>query len=209
MQFLKVLVDGVFSSGKSEFIRHLSMSDDLYNQGIDTHENSVQYLFETLQTENPKLAQKYDDMVKNVHPRIDVPTDEGFIVSYDFGEFQIDEEYMIHLYGTPGAIRGNLSETFFTNCFGVVFIIDASVPLSFLEAHAKLDIYNYYLPQLPLVVVANKQDKEEAFPADLLRFVLRLDTVNVPVLPCCAKTGEGVAEVMMALCEEYLRLNDI
>lgn len=38
---------------------------------------------------------------------------------------------------------------------------------------------------------------------------LKINKSSLNVLPCCAKTGEGVTDIMIAVCEEYLRLNNM
>ncbi len=51
---------------------------------------------------------------------------------------------------------------------------------------------------MPYLVAANKQDLDDAWPADDLRIVLRVDP-DVKVVPCVAKDKESVKSVLLEL----------
>ncbi len=69
-----------------------------------------------------------------------------------------------------------------------------------------MDTFRSYSP-VPYIVAANKQDLEDAWPAEDLKIVLRVDP-SVKVVPCVAHDKETVKQVLLELLYSILELMD-
>ncbi|MCU0519418.1 MAG: ATP/GTP-binding protein, partial [Anaerolineae bacterium] len=126
-------------------------------------------------------------------------------VAMDFGRITIDEEIILYLFGTPGQRRFDFMwEILSEGMLGFVVMVDSTRPETFREARRILDTFRSYSP-VPYLVAANKQDLVDAWPADDLRIVLRVDS-DVRVVPCVAKDKESVKEVLLELLYAILEL---
>ncbi|MBN1248391.1 MAG: ATP/GTP-binding protein [Anaerolineae bacterium] len=128
-------------------------------------------------------------------------------VAMDFGRITVDEELILYLFGTPGQKRFNFMwEILSEGMLGFVVMVDSTRPETFREARRILDTFRSYSP-VPYIVAANKQDLEDAWSADDLRIVLRVDS-DVKVIPCVAKDKESVKQVLLELLYSILELID-
>jgi signal recognition particle receptor subunit beta len=60
------------------------------------------------------------------------------------------------------------------------------------------------MKNVPLVVIANKQDSPEALPAEII--AEKLDLIQWPngsyyIIPCCALTGDGLTDGFTTLAK--------
>uniref|UniRef100_A0AC34QHV9 ADP-ribosylation factor n=1 Tax=Panagrolaimus sp. JU765 TaxID=591449 RepID=A0AC34QHV9_9BILA len=91
--------------------------------------------------------------------------------------------------------------TYLKNAVAMVFVIDASEPKRFEEAKVELDAALLTISsqtKLPVIIIANKQDKPGALDAEqtLAKFSKTPNNQEIfRVLPCCAVTGEGVENI--------------
>jgi len=143
--------------------------------------------------------------IDSVYTELAIPEDEDTLAC-DFGRVTIDTDAVLYLFGAPASRRLDVTQSCFDNLLGVIFVVDSPRVYSLPEARAKLKQW-LFTRDLPIVVIANKQDKPNAWHPDDLRIILRIPE-DIPVLPCVASTGEGVAEAMIMLCEQYLRTLD-
>ncbi len=128
-------------------------------------------------------------------------------VAMDFGRITVDEELILYLFGTPGQKRFNFMwEILSEGMLGFVVLVDSTRPETFREARRILDTFRSYSP-VPYIVAANKQDLADAWPADDLRIVLRVET-GVKVVPCVATEKESVKQVLLELLYSILDLMD-
>jgi signal recognition particle receptor subunit beta len=119
-------------------------------------------------------------------------------VAMDFGRITIDKDLALYLFGTPGQKRFDFMwEILSEGMLGFVVLIDSSRPETFREARRILDTFRSY-SNTPFVIAANKQDDEDAWPADDLKIALGLDS-NVRVLPCIATSKESVKNILLEL----------
>ncbi len=119
-------------------------------------------------------------------------------VAMDFGRITIDSDLALYLFGTPGQKRFDFMwEILSEGMLGFVVIVDSSRPETFREARRILDTFRGYSPT-PFVIAANKQDDEDAWPAEDLKIALGLDS-DVRVLPCIATKKENVKNVLLEL----------
>jgi small GTP-binding protein len=128
-------------------------------------------------------------------------------VAMDFGRITIDEELILYLFGTPGQRRFDFMwEILSEGMLGFVVMVDSTRPETFREARRILDTFRSYSP-VPYLVAANKQDLIDAWTADDLRIVLRVDS-DIKVVPCVAKEKGSVKEVLLELLYAILELVD-
>jgi uncharacterized protein len=119
-------------------------------------------------------------------------------VAMDFGRITVDNDLVLYLFGTPGQKRFDFMwEILSEGMLGFVVLVDSVRPETFREARRILDIFRAYATT-PYVVAANKQDMEDAWPADDLRIALKVDP-NVKLLPCVATDKESVKRVLLEL----------
>lgn len=128
-------------------------------------------------------------------------------VAMDFGRITIDEELILYLFGTPGQKRFDFMwEILSEGMLGFVVMVDSTRPETFREARRILDTFRSYSP-VPYIVAANKQDLEDAWPAEDLRIVLRVES-DIKVVPCVATDKESVKQVLLELLYSILALLD-
>jgi uncharacterized protein len=128
-------------------------------------------------------------------------------VAMDFGRITVDEELILYLFGTPGQRRFDFMwEILSEGMLGFVVMVDSNRPETFREAQRILDTFRHYSP-VPYIVAANKQDLDDAWPADDLRIVLKVED-GVKVVPCVATERETVKEVLLELLYSILEIMD-
>jgi hypothetical protein len=124
-------------------------------------------------------------------------------VAMDFGKLTIDEELVLHLYGTPGQERFNFMwDILSTGMLGFIVMIDSTDPSTFKFGKRVIDFFNA-LGNVPFVVVANKQDLPDAWEPDDIKFILNINE-NTPVIPCIAKDVESSKTVFIELLTKIL-----
>lgn len=177
MQTVKMVITGPYASGKTEFIRSISEID-------------------VVSTDTKVSEGTYEATIKN-----------ETTVAMDFGRITIDDDLVLYLFGTPGQRRFDFMwEILAEGMLGFVVMVDSTKPETFREAKAILETFRAYAPT-PYVVAANKQDMEDAWPADDLRIALRIDE-NVKLLPCVARDKEKVKAVLLELLYSILEEMD-
>jgi small GTP-binding protein len=95
---------------------------------------------------------------------------------------------------------------YFDNVDGLVFVIDSTDHRRILLSKAELKgIYQHEsMKNVPLVVIANKQDSHEALSAEII--AEKLDLIQWPngsyyIIPCCALTGDGLTDGFSTLAK--------
>lgn len=142
-----------------------------------------------------RTERKITDETRNVK--------EQTTVAMDFGRITIDKDLALYLFGTPGQKRFDFMwEILSEGMLGFVVLIDSSRPETFREARRILDTFRGYSPT-PFIIAANKQDDEDAWPAEDLKIALGLDQ-NVRVLPCIATKKDSVKNILLELLNVIL-----
>src|SRR5512137_590739 len=119
-------------------------------------------------------------------------------VAMDFGRITVDEDLVLYLFGTPGQKRFDFMwEILSEGMLGFVVLVDSVRPETFREARRILDVFRSYAAT-PYVIAANKQDDEDAWPAEDLKIALGLGQ-EVRVLPCTATKKESVKNILLEL----------
>ena len=128
---------------------------------------------------------------------------ETTTVAMDFGRITVDNEMVLHLFGTPGQKRFDFMwEILSEGMLGFVVIIDSIRPETFREARKILETFRAYAPT-PYVVAANKQDCEDAWEIDDMRIALRLSS-EIKLLECVATDKDSVKNVLLELLYSIL-----
>jgi len=142
-----------------------------------------------------RTERKITDETRNVK--------EQTTVAMDFGRITVDKDLALYLFGTPGQKRFDFMwEILSEGMLGFVVLIDSSRPETFREARRILDTFRGYSPT-PFIIAANKQDDEDAWPAEDLKIALGLDQ-NVRVLPCIATKKDSVKNILLELLNVIL-----
>ncbi|MFQ6016228.1 MAG: ATP/GTP-binding protein [Anaerolineae bacterium] len=132
---------------------------------------------------------------------------EETTVAMDFGRITVDEDLVLYLFGTPGQRRFDFMwEILSEGMLGFIVVVDSARPETFREAKRILNVFRSY-SATPYVVAANKQDLEDAWPAEDLRFALRVDD-GIKVIPCQATKRESVKTVLLQLLYTILEQMD-
>ena len=132
---------------------------------------------------------------------------EATTVAMDFGRITIDDELILYMFGTPGQRRFDFMwEILSEGMLGFIVMVDSSRPETFREARRILNTFRNYSP-VPYIVAANKQDMDDAWPADDLRIVLKV-APDIKVVPCVATDRESVKGVVLELLYSILAIMD-
>ncbi len=122
----------------------------------------------------------------------------GTTIAMDHGLANIDG-MNVFLFGTPGLLRfRTMRKILSSGADGIVFVVDSKDPES--DARAKLFFREiaFFLPGVPCIVAANKQDLNDARPVDQLRNSMRF-LAGLPVIPISAKEGTNVDSMLRTL----------
>lgn len=122
----------------------------------------------------------------------------GTTIAMDHGMTHVDD-MNVFLFGTPGLLRfRTMRKILSEGADGIIFVVDSVNPES--DARAKLFFREiaFFLPGVPCVVAANKQDLSESRPVDQLRKSLQF-LVGLPVFPVSAETGANVNSMLRTL----------
>jgi small GTP-binding protein len=122
----------------------------------------------------------------------------GTTIAMDHGLAKVDE-MNVFMFGTPGLLRfRTMRKILSSGADGIIFVVDSADPES--DARAKLFFREiaFFLPGVPCVVAANKQDLGEARRVDALRKSMRF-LAGLPVIPVSAKTGHNVDSMLRTL----------
>ncbi|MDB5081728.1 MAG: small GTP-binding protein [Chloroflexi bacterium] len=119
-------------------------------------------------------------------------------VAMDFGRIAIAEDLVLHLFGTPGQKRFDFMwEILSEGMLGLVVLVDSTRPDTFRETTRIIEFFTTYR-KTPFVVACNKQDVDNAWTPEDIRYSLRLPD-NIKILPCVAKDREPVRNVLLEL----------
>src|SRR5512144_2628442 len=132
---------------------------------------------------------------------------EATTVAMDFGRITVDEDLVLYLFGTPGQKRFDFMwEILSEGMLGFIVLVDSARPETFREAKRILNVFRSY-SDTPYVIAANKQDVDDAWPPEDLRFALGADE-HIKIVPCVGKDKETVKKVLLELLYSILERLD-
>ena len=109
----------------------------------------------------------------------------------------------------------NLWQNYYSNCNGIVFVVDSSDRLRLPVAREELELAmksnELSDKKIPVLVLANKSDLPNAFPANKCASILDLDNLmQRPWLACStnALSGEGLVQGFTWLSEQMVAYMD-
>jgi small GTP-binding protein len=107
--------------------------------------------------------------------------------------------FRVMLMGSPGQVHMSpVREATSKGAQGVMFIVDSTTPGQLGHAIAIYEEVKSYLGRdVPMVVVANKQDLENAMKATAMKNMMKIDSVQF--FEGSAVTGQGIREALLAL----------
>lgn len=130
---------------------------------------------------------------------------EKTTVAMDFGRISVDEDLVLHLFGTPGQMRFDFMwEILSLGMLGYVILFDSSRPDTCWNTRRIIDFFEA-LDDVPYVVVANKQDVKGALRPDEVAYILAIDGTGVPVLSCIATEKESVKDILLCLFQRIMK----
>jgi small GTP-binding protein len=119
-------------------------------------------------------------------------------VAMDFGRIAIADDLVLHLFGTPGQKRFDFMwEILSEGMLGLIVLIDSTRPDTFRETIRIIEFFTGYR-KTPFIVACNKQDLENAWSPEDIRYSLRLSS-DVKVIPCVSKDRDSVKKVLLEL----------
>ncbi|MBE0527393.1 MAG: GTP-binding protein [Candidatus Thorarchaeota archaeon] len=122
----------------------------------------------------------------------------GTTIAMDHGLANVDG-MNVFMFGTPGLLRfRTMRKILSEGADGIIFVVDSVDPESDKRAKLFFREIAFFLPGVPCVVAANKQDDPKSRPVDSLRKNLRF-LAGLPVFPVSAKTGENVDSMLRTL----------
>jgi signal recognition particle receptor subunit beta len=109
------------------------------------------------------------------------------------------EIFRVMLMGSPGQIHMSpVREATSKGAQGVMFIADSTAPGQIGHAIAIYEEVRSFLGKdVPMVVLANKQDLANAMKADAMKNLMKIDSVQF--FEGSALTGQGIREALLAL----------
>jgi small GTP-binding protein len=164
----KVVVTGPFNVGKTEFIRTIS------DIPIVSTERRITNHLRSVKDETT--------------------------VAMDYGQVKLGGD-MLHLHGTPGQPRFDFMwDILSKEMDAFIVLVDSADRDTLLEAKRLIRIFRRLRRKrrTPYLVVANKQDKDGALPAQKVSKALGLER-EIPVLPCVARKKSSVRDVLEEL----------
>jgi len=118
-------------------------------------------------------------------------------VAMDYGQFRLDSD-LFHLYGTPGQPRFDFMwDVLSKEMDAFVLLVDSHDRQGLVQAKRLIRTFRRK-SRVPYLVVANKQDMENALPVEAIGKVLGLDE-KTPVIPCVATDRASVRSALEAL----------
>ena len=188
---LKIFVVGPFQAGKTTIV-HL-LDPKAFSVEHEHYEGNVKFST-TIGFDLGKLIWLHADGDKD--DILDSLTFKEKSDNYDLSGYEVWE---VFLFGAPGQMRfRDTREAISKGSDGVLFIVDSTKPGQVGHVLALFEEVKIFLgANVPVVVVANKQDLEGALKAKEIKQVLKLD--GMKIVEASAIKGEGVKEALIEL----------
>jgi len=125
-------------------------------------------------------------------------------VALDYGRIKVDEDLIVHLFGTPGQLRFSFMWRILARgMHGYILMVDSSRPESIEDA---LYVYNFFksIKDVPHIIAANKQDIEGSLSPKTIRFMMKIPN-DVPVVPLVATDPENVRKTLTILVQHMIK----
>jgi signal recognition particle receptor subunit beta len=128
-------------------------------------------------------------------------------VAMDFGRIEIDDENILHIFGTPGQFRFNYMWNILSNdAIGIIIIVDSGDLSAFDDAKDMLNFFRVKSDASIVVALNHFKEKSHTNESELRK------TMNIPqkipVIDCDATSKESVKDVLLALLNLIITKGD-
>ncbi|AFZ36075.1 protein of unknown function ATP binding protein [Stanieria cyanosphaera PCC 7437] len=127
-------------------------------------------------------------------------------VAMDFGKLTLNDEQVLHIYGTPGQSRFDFMwEIIIAKAHAWVMLIDAHRPEDFRSCRQILNFMTKKVP-IPMIIGLTHMDCEEAWETEDIALALGYRNPNQRPLIVTVNAGErkSVAQCLMSLLQQML-----
>uniref|UniRef100_A0A7C4XZ02 GTP-binding protein n=1 Tax=Caldisericum exile TaxID=693075 RepID=A0A7C4XZ02_9BACT len=125
-------------------------------------------------------------------------------VAMDFGRITVDEDYVLHIFGTPGQFRFNYMWSILSkDALGVILLVDSGDRDMFDEAKDMLNFFRVKT-DVPIIIALNHFNEKEHISEEELRKIMNVPD-SIPVIGCDATSKESVKAVLLELLELILQ----
>lgn len=125
-------------------------------------------------------------------------------VAMDFGRITVDEDYVLHIFGTPGQFRFNYMWSILSkDALGVILLVDSGDRDMFDEAKDMLNFFRVKT-DVPIIIALNHFNEKEHISEEELRKIMNVPD-SIPVIGCDATSKESVKAVLLKLLELILQ----
>ncbi len=128
-------------------------------------------------------------------------------VAMDFGRIAIDEENVLHIFGTPGQFRFNYMWSILSkDAIGIILIVDSGERDQFEDAKDMLNFFRVKT-DVPIVVVLNHFKEKSHTTEEELRTFMNIPQ-KILVIDCDATGRESVKNVLITLLNLIIMQGD-
>lgn len=120
----------------------------------------------------------------------------------DYATMYVDDDLLMQMIVLPDDPNYNLKKVASQGALGHLILIDSSDSQSISKAEKIIEFLKIY-PDIPRLIVANKQDVSDALTIEQIRSQLELEP-NLPIVPCNAKSQESTHRVLKDLISQIL-----
>jgi small GTP-binding protein len=132
---------------------------------------------------------------------LSINNDDGRTVALDFGRCSL-AGIEIFVFGTPGHEHFEfMREILVKGADGLLVLFDSTRPQTFKTAVQMLQRLLKKLPDVPFILVANKQDLPNALDAEYFALAVGF---SFSIVGTSAKTGEGIGKAVASLLRKTL-----
>jgi len=125
-------------------------------------------------------------------------------VAMDFGRITIDEDYVLHIFGTPGQFRFNYMWSILSkDALGVILLVDSGDRDMCDEAKDMLNFFRVKT-DAPIIIALNHFNEKEHISEKELRKIMNVPD-SIPVIGCDATSKKSVKAVLLKLLELILQ----
>ena len=129
----------------------------------------------------------------------------GTTVGLDFTHEMIDN-FHVHIFGTPGQDHfKDVQQCVARGASGVILVLDSTDPSTFAQVDQLTKRIKAVCGRVPLVICANKQDKDGALPPDRIKQMLGF---KGKVIGSSALHGEGTKTTLVEVLKQIRRADD-
>ncbi len=128
-------------------------------------------------------------------------------VAMDFGRISVDDENVLHIFGTPGQFRFNYMWSILgKNALGIIVIVDSSAKDTFDNARDMVNFFRIKTDAPILIALNHFGEKNNKITKEEIKEILKLPAW-ISVVDCNAQNKESVKGVLLYLLRLILSQN--